>query len=46
MNADMVRAVEAGGCDVLQLSETGTSSRGSLAMLVDHDTTNSTDINW
>lgn len=45
MNADTAHAVEPGGCDVLLLSETGTSSRRSLSMLVDHDTANSTDIN-
>lgn len=45
MYADMVHAVEPGGCDVLLPSETGTSSRGSLAMLVDHDAANSTEIN-
>lgn len=45
MNADTVHAVEPGGYDVLLLSEAGASSRGSLAMLVDHDTANSADIN-
>lgn len=40
MNADRAHAVEPGRCDALPLSETGTSSGGSLAKLVDHDAAN------